>query len=93
MDVRTQTELIDGIFHVLQDLRLLGQLLGPIRVEIEAERVEVGVHVAAAAIVSVVRSNDKILDSILDGEDCLLTNPDMCLCARYLPGHRVCHIS
>lgn len=56
MDVRAQTKFIDGIFHILQDLRLLSQLLGPIWVEIEAERVEVGVHVTAAAIMSVVRS-------------------------------------
>lgn len=93
MDMRAQTKFIDGILHILQDLRLLSQLLGPIWVEIEAERVEVGVHVATAAIMSVVRSNDRALDSIAWEQDCLLTNPDMCSCAKYLPGHRVCRIS
>lgn len=41
MDVFSQIELVDGVFDVLQDLRLFGQLLGPVRVQVEAEGVKV----------------------------------------------------
>lgn len=41
VDVFPQIELVHGVFDVLQDLRLFGQLLRPVRVQVEAEGVKV----------------------------------------------------
>jgi hypothetical protein len=46
--VFVQIEFVDGVFDVLQDLRLFGQLLRPVRVQVEAERVKVRMNVTTA---------------------------------------------
>lgn len=47
LHVLSQVKLIDGGFHVLQDLGAVAQLLGPIWVEVEGKRVQNCRHVAA----------------------------------------------
>lgn len=41
MDMFAQIKLVYSVFDVLQNLRLFGQLLRPIRVQVEAKRVQV----------------------------------------------------
>lgn len=53
VDMRSQVKFVDGVFNVLQDFSLFSKFFGPIRIEIEGERVQLGMYVTSTLISSV----------------------------------------
>lgn len=48
----TQVKFVDRVFDVLQNLRLFSKLLGPIGIEVEAERVKMRMNITTTARLS-----------------------------------------
>lgn len=65
--MRPEVELVDRVLDVLQDFSLLSELLRPVRVEVEAEGVQLGMDVASTMRLSV--ESYSVSSDGLKGED------------------------